>query len=86
MLAKRSVDVSISLVMLAFLLPTFALVALLIKLDSPGPAFFLQRRVGKDRRVFGLVKFRSMVQNTHTMGLGFEVARDDTRITRGSPA
>ena len=57
---KRIVDVTVSSVALIILLPFFGLVALLIKLDSPGPVFFRQRRVGKDERRFEVLKFRSM--------------------------
>jgi len=58
--AKRASDVAGSLVLLLLLLPVFALVAALIRFDSPGPAFFRQRRIGKDGKKFLLWKFRSM--------------------------
>lgn len=58
---KRMIDVAITLAALPFLLPLMALIALLIHIDSPGPALFKQKRVGKDGRVFGILKFRSMV-------------------------
>ena len=60
-LLKRMLDVSISLVMLVFLLPLFLVIALLIKLDSPGPVFFVQQRIGLNKRRFGMRKFRTMV-------------------------
>jgi lipopolysaccharide/colanic/teichoic acid biosynthesis glycosyltransferase len=82
MLAKRAMDVSISVLMLIVLLPLFALVAALIKLDSQGPVFFRQKRVGKAGKVFEMIKFRSMTQNAEKTGLGYEVAQDDSRITR----
>jgi lipopolysaccharide/colanic/teichoic acid biosynthesis glycosyltransferase len=57
---KRGCDVIGSLVLLIMLLPIFILVAILIKLDSPGQVFFRHRRVGKDGNHFVLWKFRSM--------------------------
>lgn len=58
--AKRACDVAVAVALLALLAPVLALVALLIRLDSPGPAIFRQRRVGKDGAEFLLWKFRSM--------------------------
>lgn len=57
---KRVIDVVFSLVALIVLAPLMALIALLIKLDSPGPVLFGQKRVGKGGRLFTLYKFRSM--------------------------
>ena len=58
--ARRALDVVLSLAALLVLLLPFALIALLIRLDSPGPVLFIQRRVGKDGREFSVFKFRSM--------------------------
>jgi lipopolysaccharide/colanic/teichoic acid biosynthesis glycosyltransferase len=67
-IAKRVMDVSIVLMALPFLAPLFALVALLIKLDSPGaPVLFTQQRTGKDGVRFGMFKFRTMVPNAEAM-------------------
>ncbi len=82
MLAKRLMDIAISSVMLVLLLPLLVLIALLVKLESRGPVLYHQKRVGKDGRVFDLLKFRSMVVDAERMGLGYEVARNDGRITR----
>lgn len=57
---KRALDIFGSAAGLVFLLPLFALVALIIRLESPGPALFRQRRTGLDGRVFRILKFRSM--------------------------
>jgi exopolysaccharide biosynthesis polyprenyl glycosylphosphotransferase len=57
---KRVFDLVVSVVALILLSPIFLLTALLIKLDSPGPVFFKQTRVGKWGRLFGVYKFRSM--------------------------
>jgi exopolysaccharide biosynthesis polyprenyl glycosylphosphotransferase len=58
---KRTFDVVVSAAVLVLLAPLFGLVALAIKLDTPGPVFFRQRRVGLSGREFTLYKFRSMV-------------------------
>jgi len=60
MLYKRALDVVISLLGLILLLPVFALIAVLIRLDSPGAAFFTQIRVGKGEQLFACYKFRTM--------------------------
>jgi exopolysaccharide biosynthesis polyprenyl glycosylphosphotransferase len=57
---KRTVDVLVSLVGLILLSPLFLLLAIIIKMDSQGPVFFSQIRVGKDERLFSCFKFRSM--------------------------
>ncbi|HET8671771.1 MAG TPA: sugar transferase [Candidatus Saccharimonadales bacterium] len=59
-LFKRLTDIVGSAVLLVSLAPLFAVVALLIKLDSPGPVFFRQERVGLNKRRFQLLKFRTM--------------------------
>lgn len=61
LLVKRLIDASVSLAVLIVLLPMMLLVAILIKLTSPGPVFFSQNRVGMNQRQFRLYKFRSMV-------------------------
>ncbi len=57
---KRAIDILGSAFGLIFLLPLFILIALAIRLESPGPALFRQRRTGLDGRVFKILKFRSM--------------------------
>lgn len=58
--ARRALDLVVSGAALLLLLPLFAVIALLIRLDSHGPVLFIQRRVGKDGREFPVFKFRSM--------------------------
>lgn len=58
--ARRVVDVVAAALLLVCLLPLLLIVALLIKLDSPGPVLFRQRRLGKDLRPFTMLKFRTM--------------------------
>jgi exopolysaccharide biosynthesis polyprenyl glycosylphosphotransferase len=64
---KRSMDLSISGLGLLLLGPLFLIAALAIKLDSPGPVFFRQPRVGRSGRGFSIVKFRTMVQNAEAL-------------------
>ena len=79
---KRILDVSVSAVAFVALAIPFGIVALAIKLDSRGPVFFRQERAGKDGKPFRVWKFRTMVVNAVHQGLGLNVARDDSRITR----
>ncbi len=92
MLVKRAMDVTVALIGLILLLPFFALLALLIKLDSDGPVFFTQIRVGKGEHLFTCYKFRSMRRGAEgeqeklrelneADGPIFKI-RDDPRITR----
>ena len=60
---KRGIDVFLSLLLLAFLAPLFYLIALGVRLSSPGPALFCQVRMGKGLEPFLLYKFRTMAQN-----------------------
>ena len=90
---KRGVDVTASLVLLLILSPLFALIALLVKLESPGPVFFAQKRVGLNGREFKMYKIRSMClgaeerlievlnSNQQREGVTFKL-KDDPRITR----
>jgi exopolysaccharide biosynthesis polyprenyl glycosylphosphotransferase len=88
---KRLLDISVSAVLLVLLAPLFALVALLIRLISPGPVFYFQERVGLNKRRFLIRKFRTMVPNADKMiakletlnevsGPVFKI-KDDPRIT-----
>ena len=78
---KHSIDFVISLVLLILLSPLFLIVALIIKLESRGPVFFKQDRIGKDGELFVIYKFRSMVNNADKMGAGINLSKDDNRIT-----
>jgi lipopolysaccharide/colanic/teichoic acid biosynthesis glycosyltransferase len=70
LVTKRLIDFWGSLFGLLFLLPLFLLVAVAIKLDSPGSVFFRQERAGKGGRVLRIFKFRTMVVNAEKMGAG----------------
>lgn len=89
---KRLMDVGVSLVAMLVFLPLTLLLGIAIKLDSPGPVFFVQPRVGKNGRLFKLYKFRSMFRDADRMkqsleqmneaeGPVFKIKRDP-RITR----
>jgi len=81
MAMKRILDVVGSALGLLLLLPVLAVVAVIIKLDSAGPVFFRQERVGRGGRSFRIFKFRSMVVGAARAGTALTV-RADTRITR----
>ena len=78
---KRIFDVFVSAVMLVVLSPVFLVLALAIKLDSPGPVFFRQERVTQYGKHFRIFKFRSMVNNADKIGSQVTVG-NDSRITR----
>jgi undecaprenyl phosphate N,N'-diacetylbacillosamine 1-phosphate transferase len=67
---------------LVLLSPIIYLIGFFIRLDSIGPAFFRQERIGKDGKPFISYKFRSMVDMASTMGLGLNMSVNDDRITR----
>jgi lipopolysaccharide/colanic/teichoic acid biosynthesis glycosyltransferase len=79
---KRGVDIVVALLALLLLTPLLLLVALLIKLDSPGPVLFRQRRIGLHGRPFELVKFRTMQDRPCDNGRLRQTCRDDPRVTR----
>jgi len=79
---KRIIDIAVSGIGLVILFPIFVIIGVLIKLDSMGSLFFIQKRAGKDGKIFRAYKLRTMVDNAVEMGLGYEIAKDDTRITR----
>ncbi|WP_045221316.1 TIGR03013 family XrtA/PEP-CTERM system glycosyltransferase [Desulfonatronum thioautotrophicum] len=81
-LAKRMLDVTAASIGLILTAPIFPVVALLIKLDSPGPVFFRQTRVGQGDREFTLFKFRSMRQDAEAASGAVWAQEDDPRVTK----
>ncbi|TLM77171.1 MAG: sugar transferase [Actinobacteria bacterium] len=79
---KRLCDLAGSLVLLALLSPVLAVIALAIVIDSRGPVFYRQERIGRGGAPFRIFKFRTMVVDAEHKGLGLAVAADDERITR----
>ena len=79
--AKRVFDVAVSLLILLVLSPLLLLLALAVKLDSRGPVFYRQVRVGRYNQDFKIFKFRTMVQDADKIGPPLTVG-DDPRVTR----
>ena len=80
---KRAMDIVCSILAIIILIPLFILLALLIKLDSSGPFFFIQDRLGKNGEVFKIIKFRTMIVGAENIGRGLKVeSAEDSRITR----
>jgi exopolysaccharide biosynthesis polyprenyl glycosylphosphotransferase len=80
-LIKRSFDLFAVVVSLPIVIPVMLLIALMIKLDSRGPVFFIQKRVGREDKVFRMIKFRSMYPDSESSGAQF-ADEMDSRITR----
>ena len=80
LIAKRIFDFTLSLVMSVVLLPFIVLVGIMIKIDSPGKIFFLQKRVTTNGKVFKIFKFRTMKENSEKLS-GVTVD-NDPRITK----
>jgi lipopolysaccharide/colanic/teichoic acid biosynthesis glycosyltransferase len=78
---KRAGDIAGSIVLLILLSPLLLLIALCVRLDSPGPALFRQRRIGKDGRPFVMWKFRSMRANSGSYSRS-PTTDADRRLTR----
>ena len=78
---KRTIDLCVSLVAMAALSPLYFGIALWIKFDSPGPAFFWQKRIGLHGQEFNMCKFRTMYADTPAFMLT-PTSSDDLRITR----
>ena len=81
LLAKRALDLLVSVLLLTLLSLVIAMITILIKRDSPGPAFFVQKRVGKNGRLFNMFKFRSMRSDAPKYCKSPD-ASEDPRITR----
>lgn len=77
-LIKRSIDIIGSLAGLIILSPIFIIVAILVRTKLGSPIFFTQDRVGKDGKVFKMIKFRSMLDSTNKWG---ELLEDEERLT-----
>ncbi len=78
---KRLMDLALAVLGLVITWPFWILIGLAIKLDSPGPAFFRQERLGQDGKPFQIIKFRTMVQDAEEDGPRF-ASLHDPRITR----
>jgi len=79
--AHRLIDVAVAGVVLALAWPLLVVAALLIRLDSPGPAIFRQKRLGRNNRLFTIHKLRTMRRGTPDMAKAL-ISPGDSRITR----
>lgn len=79
MFVKRLLDITISLIALIFLLPLMSLIYLSVIINLGSPAFFLQERVGKENKIFKMIKFRTMKNSTDKNG---NLLSDNERVTK----
>jgi exopolysaccharide biosynthesis polyprenyl glycosylphosphotransferase len=79
-MVKRGFDLISTLLAMPILLPVIGLIAAAIKLDSPGPAFYRQKRVGENGRIFEMVKFRTMVENADALRHQVETVNDEGQL------
>jgi len=79
---KRFFDIVFSIFGIILLIPFFCIIYVAIKIDSKGPVFFKQDRLGKNGSVFKIFKFRSMVVNAEFIGTGLFNYANDPRVTK----
>lgn len=79
---RRFVDFFGALVLLLVLFPLFMIVAIAIRIESPGRVFYSQQRSGKNGKIFSIYKFRSMVENAEKLSGPVWAQKDDPRITK----
>lgn len=79
---KRYIDLAIAVPITLLAAIPMAIVAAAIKIDSPGPVIFKQDRIGKNGKIFKILKFRSMCENAEHTGSGVYSGKNDTRVTR----
>lgn len=79
---KRAFGFFFALLGLIVTSPIMLIIAILIKLESPGPVIFKQPRIGKDGKVFEFYKFRSMCNNAEKTGSGVYSDKNDSRVTK----
>ena len=79
---KRLIDLLIAVPVLLILAVPMLIIALAVKIDSPGPVLFRQDRIGKNGKVFRMLKFRSMLVNSEHTGTGVYSGKNDSRVTR----
>ena len=76
----RFFDIVFSGIALLFLSPLLLVVALILKVSGEGEIFFVQDRVGKEKDLFGLFKFATMIKDSQNMGTGTITVKDDPRV------
>ncbi len=80
-MTRRMFDIVVSALGLALASPVLALAAVAIRLESPGPVIYRQRRAGRDGRPFDVLKLRTMVDGAEHVGAGLAIDANDSRIT-----
>lgn len=78
---KRWFDIVLCLILLILFFPLMIIIALVIKMTSPGEVIYRQQRLGRHGQIFYLLKFRSMVKNAEFIGTGMLLQENDARIT-----
>jgi lipopolysaccharide/colanic/teichoic acid biosynthesis glycosyltransferase len=79
---RRALDIVVSSLALGVSAPALALAMLAIRLETPGPVLYSQRRAGRDGRPFDVLKLRTMVDGAEHIGAGLAVNANDPRVTR----
>lgn len=79
---KRMIDCIIAFLALVVLAIPMLIVALVVKIESKGPVFFKQQRIGRNGKVFKIIKFRSMCVGAESKGSGVYSNKNDARVTR----
>jgi lipopolysaccharide/colanic/teichoic acid biosynthesis glycosyltransferase len=79
---RRALDIVVSSLALALSAPVLALAMLAVRLETPGPVIYSQRRSGRDGRPFEVLKLRTMVDGAEHIGAGLAIDADDPRVTR----
>lgn len=77
---KRFIDLNVSLMSLIILLPIFIPIILILRFTGEGEIFYLQERVGKNRKIFSVYKFATMLKDSESIGTGIYTAKNDPRI------
>ena len=79
---KRLIDIIFSLIGIVICLIPMLIISIAVKLDSPGPVLFKQKRIGYKGKIFQIYKFRSMCVGAEHKGSGVYSGKGDTRVTR----
>lgn len=79
---KRAIDLILSIIGITILAVPMLIIAIIIKIDSPGPVFFKQKRIGRKGKEFTIYKFRTMCVGAEHMGSGVYSNNDDPRVTK----
>jgi lipopolysaccharide/colanic/teichoic acid biosynthesis glycosyltransferase len=81
-MTRRALDIAVSALALVLAAPVIALAMVAIRLESPGPVIYRQRRIGRGGAPFEVLKLRTMVDGAEHIGAGLAINENDSRITR----